>query len=825
MRTRPFVIAAAAAAAVGAGLGVAVIPASAQQRTLVVTLASGRTMVVSVAAAPGTPVSQIRIPGVDVPIVSVKDATPPPAPTQTQQTPTQTQTQTTPPTKTTPKPPAGGKKPSSAGPKVRQRPSRAHSRPGPKSRGSRGGSRGRGGGRARGGANRTGDRPVFRPLRRNGGIPTPANPTFSLATPGPAPIGVPNFFIDRFRIPPFLLPIYQAAGIEYGIPWQVLAAVNEIETDYGRNLNVSSAGALGWMQFMPATWKAYGVDANGDGREDPFNPVDAIFAAARYLRAAGGEKDLKKAIFAYNHADWYVQSVLLRAKLIGGLPPALVGSLTGLTQAHFPVAAKARYANDLDEANATKRAKKGTNAALPVSGNGRRRGIRIFADKKAPVIAVNDGKIVAVGQNERLGKYVVLQDVYGNKFTYGHLGSVSKYYAVPKEKKVSAKDIAKELELPAKDPKPTLAASAGAQPRKLPKAVKRAAKSPNRPAAPQVKVRKERLYAYPQRPHNRPYGGAKQLRAAAAAKTPKITTFKDYFTVPLGLNRKDVVLKRLKPGARVIGGTILGRIDKTENLLAPNVYFEIRPAGKGAPRVDPKPILDGWKLLEATAIYRAADKNPFFGSDAKNPSIGQVLLMSKEALQTRVLADPRIDIYSCGRRDIRSGRVDRRVLATTLYLRLSGVVPTITSLSCGHSFMTASGNVSEHSTGTAMDIAKVNNIPIMGHQGKGSITDLTIRRLLLLQGTMKPHQIISLMRYKGTDNTLSLPDHNDHIHVGFRPQFGSNAKLGRQVAEILKPGQWLKLVDRLNEIPNPNVRVKPSKYALRVRKGAAGKDD
>ncbi|WP_211656660.1 lytic transglycosylase domain-containing protein, partial [Patulibacter medicamentivorans] len=157
---------------------------------------------------------------------------------------------------------------------------------------------------------------------------------------------MPNFFIDKFRIPPFLLPIYQAAGIQYGVRWEILAAINEIETDYGRNLSVSSAGALGWMQFMPATWKLYGVDANGDGKQDPYNPVDAIFAAARYLRAAGAEKDIKKAIFAYNHADWYVDSVLMRARLVGGLPPDLVGSLTGLTQGVFPVAAKARYAGD-----------------------------------------------------------------------------------------------------------------------------------------------------------------------------------------------------------------------------------------------------------------------------------------------------------------------------------------------------------------------------------------------------------------------------------------------------------------------------------------------
>ena len=120
----------------------------------------------------------------------------------------------------------------------------------------------------------------------------------SLALPGPVPIGVPNFFIDKFRIPPFLLSIYQAAGIQYGVRWEVLAAINEIETDYGRNLNVSSAGAMGWMQFIPSSWKLYGVDANNDGRKDPYNPVDAIFAAARYLKAAGadtgpGEGDLR----------------------------------------------------------------------------------------------------------------------------------------------------------------------------------------------------------------------------------------------------------------------------------------------------------------------------------------------------------------------------------------------------------------------------------------------------------------------------------------------------------------------------------------------------
>src|SRR5213075_329447 len=88
---------------------------------------------------------------------------------------------------------------------------------------------------------------------------------------------------------------------QYNIPWQVLAGVNEIETDYGRNLSVSSAGAVGWMQFLPSTWKSYGTDANGDGKADPYNPVDAIFSAARYLKAAGADKSVRRAVFSYNH--------------------------------------------------------------------------------------------------------------------------------------------------------------------------------------------------------------------------------------------------------------------------------------------------------------------------------------------------------------------------------------------------------------------------------------------------------------------------------------------------------------------------------------------
>src|ERR671918_1604842 len=107
-----------------------------------------------------------------------------------------------------------------------------------------------------------------------------------------------------------LLDLWQRAGAAYGVPWPVLGAINKIESAFGRNMGPSSAGALGWMQFIPSSWERWGMDGDGDGIADPWDPEDAVYAAARYLAAAGAHDDLSRAIFAYNHAQWYVDDVL-----------------------------------------------------------------------------------------------------------------------------------------------------------------------------------------------------------------------------------------------------------------------------------------------------------------------------------------------------------------------------------------------------------------------------------------------------------------------------------------------------------------------------------
>ncbi|MGI9557764.1 MAG: lytic murein transglycosylase [Solirubrobacterales bacterium] len=672
-------------------------------------------------------------------------------------------------------------------------------------------------GKAKGGKGDKGVREVAEPPnRKKDGSPSRSNPTLSIADLGAAPIGVPNFMIDQFKIPPFLLPIYQACGTEYGIPWQVLASINRIETAFGTNLNVSSAGAVGWMQFLPSTWKAHGVDANRDGRKDPYNPVDAICSAANYLDAAGGTDDLRRSIFAYNHADWYVDEVLLYARQYGKLPSSLISSLTGLTEgAHFPVAARARYADDISERRAQKRAKprKGVegNAADVIRSSPTRRGIDIFAKKRAPVVAVNDGVIKRLGRSQRLGNYAVLEDAFGNRFTYAQLGKVAKVHPVAKRRELRPADfeiVRNGKKKPKRDEStPKARAAADAEPAAGKSKTASVATGEAEAVGPvDTEDDRRRLYALPERKRNVEQAEITGQLDDVPPAAKKLATFKGKNSGVLKFNPKTMRMRDLREGSKVLGGTLLGRIAKKSKGIAPHVHFAIRPAGRGAKKIDPKPILDGWKLLESTAIYRAKGKNPF----QRRANVGQVLLMSKSQLERRVLSDRRISIYSCGREDVGTGQIDRRVLAALAYLSERGFRLVVTSLTCGHSYLTASGNVSHHSSGNAVDIARVNGLSILGNQGRGSITESVLQELLLLQGSLAPAQIISLMEIGGP--TIAQGDHADHIHVGWQPTFGTLDRT--RASSILRPGQWERLIDRIAGLNLPTVPTKPSEFSL-----------
>jgi hypothetical protein len=410
------------------------------------------------------------------------------------------------------------------------------------------------------------------------------------------------------------------------------------------------------MQFMPATWATYGVDANRDGRRDPNDPVDAIFAAARYLRAAGAPADMGAALYAYNHADWYVRGVVARARAISVMQGALAESLTTLAGGRFPVA--------------------GRSPAYRRSQGG----VLIAARGGSRVLAVNDGRIVRRGHTRALGTFLRLRDVHGNVYTYAHL-----------------------------------------------------------------KARAERVGR----------------------------------------------------GRRVRAGELVGRLPRGK--ATAHLLLRIRPAGRNAPRIDPVPILESWTALASLRFRRAERRSRT--AEGLTPSV-----LGRRALARRVLADPAIEIYGCGRQDILAGRIDRRVLVVLDLLSAAGLAPTVSSLQCGHGIYTTSGNVSEHSTGGAVDISAINGIPIAGHQGPGSVTEAALRRLVPLQGDMRPHQIISLMRVEGADNTLAMGDHDDHIHVGFSPDGRDRAGAWRPFAP-LRSQQWTRLIARLDAAGRPVLRA------------------
>jgi soluble lytic murein transglycosylase-like protein len=134
------------------------------------------------------------------------------------------------------------------------------------------------------------------------------------ARSGAGPIWMPAGYRRAYRA---------AAGTCPGMRWTLLAAVGQVESGHGRNPGPSSAGAIGPMQFMPATFASYGEDGDHDGRTDAWDPEDAIFSAARYLCASGAgggsDRGVHDALLTYNHAEWYVQLVLdAEAGIIAG---------------------------------------------------------------------------------------------------------------------------------------------------------------------------------------------------------------------------------------------------------------------------------------------------------------------------------------------------------------------------------------------------------------------------------------------------------------------------------------------------------------------------
>ena len=197
----------------------------------------------------------------------------------------------------------------------------------------------------------------------------------------------------------------------------------------------------------------------------------------------------------------------------------------------------------------------------------------------------------------------------------------------------------------------------------------------------------------------------------------------------------DVYLHPLVPGVQVIAGTVLGHVGAGTGAGegAPHIVFQMRPAGGGAPLIDPKPILDGWVALEDTSIFRAKGENPFL---ATSPTVGQVLLESKQQLKPQVLHGGGVRLGGCARQDVQEGRVDKRVLGMLEYLSVSGLRPTVSGLPCAARTPAAlAANAPASASAASVEITAINGVPVAGHQGPGSVADTTVRKLLMLQGS------------------------------------------------------------------------------------------
>lgn len=614
-----------------------------------------------------------------------------------------------------------------------------------------------------------------------------------------------------YRIPLFLLPIYKSAAVQYGVPWQILAAINEIETNFGTDQSVSTAGAVGWMQFMPATWLQYGVDALNAGYADPYNPVDAIFAAARYLRAAGAAKDLRAAIFSYNHSEEYVDSVLLRAKLISSYPKGVIATLTGLIDGRLPVTGKhvawsavaaarssaTASAQPLPAQPAAPAAKAapapGQAAAAAAGAKQPLQFDELTSAATAQVVAVQDGRVVQLGHSTDLGDFLVLRDVYGDLFTYAGLGSLAHSYAPAKPAAAPLNSTAVEI-ASRHDPAPSQAASAGRQPLTL--QVK--PQSSRTAASGQAVVQdgesagrgKVRLFAHP--------GNPDALAVAASTRATHRTA---------GNGRLP-----LRTGAVVPGGTVLGTVSSSHGSPHGHMRFAIRPAGDAA-SIDPGPVLANWAQLGAALHPQGAKaQNPLLGATASD-----VFLMTQAQLERAVLSDPGIVLDACGRHDVSSGKLDRRSLAVLAFLSRSGLKPTVGALGC------------RASAATTIDITAVNGTAIARHQGTGSITDLTIRTLLTVPAGFVPESIASLMRYPSAPNTQAAPGYWNRIRLTFAKaaplapaQAGRAARAGHGSAvsasqlgtPYVSATQWNQLISRIGALPEPLIQTKPSSAAV-----------
>ncbi|KQN97033.1 peptidoglycan DD-metalloendopeptidase family protein [Paenibacillus sp. Leaf72] len=254
------------------------------------------------------------------------------------------------------------------------------------------------------------------------------------------------------QVPAEFLPIYQAAEAKYGVPWFALAAIHRVETRFSTDPTmISSVGAIGHMQFMPATWVGwkynvggglvssdiditdlvtifdgggYGQDANNDGKADPWDIQDAIFSAAYFLASNNYNADPRKAIYQYNHANWYVEEVLSYIELFQKPKPKWEEAVYPVEPGKYRVSSPFDIRQD------------------PFTGETKsHKGIDLAAPEGTPVRSPIDGIVAFVGVKGGYGNCIIIDHGNGIQTLYGHLQN-SSFLVKTKQKVTTGQQIA-----------------------------------------------------------------------------------------------------------------------------------------------------------------------------------------------------------------------------------------------------------------------------------------------------------------------------------------------------------------------------------------------
>ena len=285
---------------------------------------------------------------------------------------------------------------------------------------------------------------------------------------------------------------------------------------------------------------------------------------------------------------------------------------------------------------------------------------------------------------------------------------------------------------------------------------------------------------------------------------------------------------KLARGSVVAQGTVLGHLGAGGETKQATMRFAIRPAGAQS-AIDPRPILANWRQLDAALHPQGAKDGPVLdGATASD-----AFLLSQPELERAVLADPGIELGHCDRTQVASGKVSRQALALLVFLSRSGLKPTVGELRCGHIASTPNGPRTVFPTAGTLDIAAINGIPITGHQGAGTITDITIRTLLTLEHKFAPKRIVSLMKYPGAPSTVARPDHSTYIQIEL-PRHVAKAKVSKTASArpagaatpgasnatapanlVLNSLEWQRLIVQVGALQQPHVPHKPTSVAIR----------